>query len=88
MIVYWTIRNALKNFGQDLVYEEPFGYRVVHHMLLKNCYELFIFFLNLTFKTMKNKTINNEIEDKKQHVWIKTSLINFDANFCSVTHLV
>ena len=51
---------------KDLVYEEPFGFRVVHHMLLAILfYELYIFsFYNLTLKTMRNKTINKEIKEK------------------------
>ena len=51
-----------KSLVKDLVYEEPFGYRVVHHMLLTIFYELYIFYYNLTFKTMRNKTINIEIK--------------------------
>ena len=34
-IVYWTIINALKMFSQGPGVRKPFGYRVVHHMLLK-----------------------------------------------------
>ena len=52
-----------KSLVKDLVYEEPFGYRVVHHMLLTIFYELYTFFYNLTFKTMRNKTISNEIKE-------------------------
>ena len=46
---------------KELVYEEPFGFRVVHHMLLTFFfYEQYIyFFYNLTFKAMKNKIIKN-----------------------------
>ena len=50
-----------KSLVKDLVYEEPFAYRVLHHMLLTIFYELIILFVNLTFKTMRNNTINNEI---------------------------
>ena len=54
-----------KSLVKDLVYEEPFGYRVVHHMLLTILfYELYIYiFYNLIFETMRNKTINNEIKE-------------------------
>ena len=52
-----------KSLVKDLVYEEPFGYRVVHHMLLTTFLRAIyiLFFYNLTFKIMRNKTINNEI---------------------------
>ena len=53
-----------KSLVKDLVYEEPFGFRIVHHMLLTNFLRaIYIFFYNLTFKTMRNKTINSEIKE-------------------------
>ena len=40
-----------KSLVKDLMYEEPFGFRVVHHMLLTIFFTSY-FFYNLTFKFM------------------------------------
>ena len=47
----------LKSLVKDLVYEEPFGYRVVYHMLLTIYLRAIYIFFYLTFKTMRNKKI-------------------------------
>ena len=63
-MLYFKLEHCLlnerrsKSLVKDLVYEQPFGYRVVHYILLTFFYKLYIFFYNLTFKIMSNITNN------------------------------
>ena len=57
-----------KYLFKNLVYEEPFGFRVVHHMILTIFTSCICTFYNLTFKNTRNKTINNEIKENKTKI--------------------
>ena len=63
-----ALRNALKKFVQRPCVRRTFRFSSrTPHAFNNFFYELYMFFFyNLTFKTLRNKTINNEIEENKR----------------------